>query len=100
METNKKFFEFIKVLNKRPGLFRVNKVEDISFIYLGFVEALENEKREALQNAMQSFQKYVNEHFESGKDFPWDSLIRLYAGGDSASLDLFAILINKFLEKH
>lgn len=85
----------IKNILDKPGLYQVNKVEDLYFILLGYELKMHENKRESIEkekysNFKTNFRKFVNKKCDSKKDHDTVSLIRLYSGGsDKHSLELF-----------
>jgi hypothetical protein len=93
-----KALNFLTSILSKPGMFGINRVEDINLMILGYSFAsVDNE----LSEMMIEFTDFVNNNFEFTESFGWVKLIRLYSGSDSHSIQLFAEIFKRFLkEKH
>jgi hypothetical protein len=83
----------------KPGLFRINKIEDIFFIITGYEIglSLSSNSDDEFSFFKKNFAKYVNKHCGSRKNHDAFDLIRLYSGGNDAhSLKLFKNLFIDF----
>ena len=95
-----KFVEFVTGIINKPGLYGVNKIEDIYFIILGYRAAMTGLVNvEQLNKFLYRFRKFVNEHFETKSDTDWCRLIRFYSGSDLQSIDLFGKLFSNFFNE-
>ncbi len=93
------FIKFINAINERPGMYGVNRVEEMGLVILGYKYAIfEKEENELLTQFMVEFREFVNHRYEHKDNFDWVKLIRLYSGSDSHTREMFADLFNQFIE--
>ena len=88
------FNSFIKLISTRPGMYGINRVEDINFMIYGFLYA---SKSEIHGNCISGFGEFVIKKYELKEDIHWCRLIRFYSTSDSHSLKLFRNLFEEFL---
>ena len=100
-----KLIKHIKNILDRPGMYRVNKVEDLYFILLGYeFKMYESKKKSTERDKYQifkaNFRKFVNKKCSSKEDHETVNLIRLYSGGnDKHSLELFKQWFLEYLQQ-
>jgi hypothetical protein len=86
---------------KRPGMFRVSKVEDVNMIVFGFSCGVAENELENVNAFLEGFKEFVNDEFaddfSSTPNYGWDSLIRFNSPTDSMTMQLFAKLFTKFV---
>ena len=100
MNRVEKFIQSIKNIIKYPGMFGINKVEDIEFIFMGYEFAcVGNKKNNALFDFTHEFKKHVNKWAGSKIERNWSRVIRYNSASDIHSLELFKKLFESFLEK-
>jgi hypothetical protein len=86
-------------------MYRVNKVEDLYFILLGYELKMYESKKKSTETEKYStfktnFRKFVNKKCGSKKDHETVSLIRLHSGGsDKHSLELFKQWFLEYLKQ-
>lgn len=97
-EITNHFFEFVKAVSRRPGMFLVNNVEDIGLVILGYKQAcsFHSERYSCIDEIMHDFQKIINDHFNTTEDLAWVSLIRFHCVSNAATLDFFNLKFNEF----
>lgn len=89
------FIEKIKMVLDKPGMFRVESVDDISLFVTWEIHMRGNKE---VSDFFAEFTRYIeNEQFKSLHDFGWNKIIRLYSGSNSHSLILFGQYLNDFL---
>lgn len=97
----KEIYEIIGQLIKMPGVYGINRVEDIKFMFLGGDLFYPNNVS-LCNEFVTAFNIYMNDFFRKEynfKDFyDWDKLIRLYSGSDKHSLELFSKFFYEYLE--
>ncbi len=94
MTVQKFLTQLIAVLD-RPGMFSIQRVEDIYTIFLSEILFHKNEELEKWSADFSNFVKMdINENFNN---FHWARLIRLYSGSDAHSLELFRELCLRFM---
>jgi hypothetical protein len=95
-----KFSGTIKMLLEKPGLFGINKIEDIYYFILGYDMCITSNDLEENDYSYfkDNFRDFVNKDFDSDQNHDWAKLIRLYSGSDTHSIQLFTSLFNKFIE--
>jgi hypothetical protein len=97
MEENElKFIDLIRSILKRPGMYQVNKVEDLYYIILGYSFS---QTGNLITDALSKFRRYVNAEFESKDDIDWCRLIRFSSSSDSHSLKLFGQIFEDFVSR-
>lgn len=89
------FVEFLLFVVDKPGVYGINKVEDIHFMCAGYQKALNGGDK--VNDFLFEFRKFINEHFESNDDHDWVRLIRFYSASDRHSIELFGRLLNEYL---
>ncbi len=94
-----KLIDFVRSIIKRPALFEVNKIEDLYFILLGYLSALNGEEKNKVFTFLSEFKYFVNKYFKFKEDSTWQRLIRFYSGSDNNSLSLFNKLFEEFINK-
>jgi len=90
------FLNKLKIVLERPGMYGVQKVEDISIIFFSEIFFNRNREIEEWGNRFSHF--VIMEINTSLKNFDWCKVIRLYSGSDAHSLELFKELCSKFTE--
>lgn len=89
------FLSFVFLILKRPGMFCVNKVEDLNYMITGYTFGNSNQE---VAELLSHFRIFVNNDMDSISNHDWVKLIRLYSGSDSHSLKLFQDMFERFLE--
>ncbi len=93
------FIKLIREINKRPGMYAVNRVEDINLIIFGYSYApFDSEEKQSLSQLLADFRAFVNNHYERKDNYDWVKLIRFYSGSDSHTRETFADLFSKFVK--
>ena len=96
MITVKEFLDKLKVVLDRPGMYGIQKVEDINVIF--FSETYFNRNKE-IEEWSSKFSRFVIDETNNALDnFDWCKVIRLYSGSDAHSLELFKELSTRFSE--
>lgn len=99
---DKELIRYIKFINhvlEKPGVYAVNRIEDISYIELGYRIGL-HLQNEPINNFINGFRSWVNNHFDSKQNYGWEQLIRLHSQhSDSHSLKLMRELFSRYLEE-
>jgi len=96
---NELYVFLIKVLDK-PGLFQVNRVEDINYIVLGYSNALIRLKNDmSIDEFFGGFNEYFSQKCELDSTINWCRAIRFYSGSDSHSLNIFKENLIEYYEK-
>lgn len=96
MITKKDFLDKLNIVLDRPGMYSIQKVEDISIIF--FSEIFLNRNKE-IEEWSSKFSRFVIKDTNSAlENFDWCKIIRLYSGSDAHSLQLFKELSTKFAE--
>ena len=90
-----KFINLISGVLKTPGLFQVNRIEDLDLIITGYKCAV-NEVE--LEDFIADFRAYVNKRFESSEDVHWVRWIRFRAASDMHSLELGKSVFSEFIQ--
>ena len=94
MITVKEFLDKLRIVLDRPGMYSIQKVEDINTIF--FSEIFFNRNKE-IEDWSSKFSHFViNDTNNALDNFHWCKIIRLYSGSDAHSLDLFGELCTKF----
>jgi hypothetical protein len=99
MKVKDRYIDFIKKVTAWPGMYQINKVEDIWLVSLGYQQALQESENVEVGNFLVAFRAYVNEHFNSKENHGWERLIRLYSGSDSHSIELFVQLFSQYVDE-
>lgn len=95
MITQETFTSILDEVLSKPGMYRLQKVEDIEIFILGEIIFHRNVEIEEWSS---TFTKFVEKNVDSRlKGFNWSRIIRLYSGSDSHSIELFKTLFQKFL---
>ncbi len=90
------FLNIVSAVTRKPGLFRIGSVGDISIFIQGIVVATKDEE---INNWLIKFNEFVNKELDGRLvDFGWVKLIYLYSGSESHSLQLFEQLFNDFVK--
>ncbi len=80
----------------RPGMFGIQKVEDIRILFTAEIHINQNE---SVGDWSQRFSRFVVEDCNPELlNFDWSKIIRLYSASDAHSIDLFKILVSRFSE--
>lgn len=95
-ENEVKFIEVIRSILKRPGMYQVNKVEDLYYIILGYSIS---ETGNLINDILFKFRQHVNIEFESNNDIDWCRLVRFNSSNDSHSLKLFEQIFEDFVSR-
>jgi len=94
MDAEKKFFEKLSYMIERPGMFGIQKVEDIKLIFTGEIVINQNL---VIETWNAEFNEYVFNKVDSSLiNFDWSKIIRLYSGSDAHSIELFKDLFLGF----
>jgi len=93
------FNEFVYAVVNKPGMYRVNNIEDLGLVIFGYIAGVARSGTiSGLNEFMNNFRRFVNEHFDTTVDYDWERLIRFHAGGNVGSLELFKILFDRYIE--
>ncbi|RKR81590.1 hypothetical protein BDD43_1739 [Mucilaginibacter gracilis] len=101
-EAFNRFYDWVAAILKRPQMFGVESVNDLSLVIMGIMFA-SGSLANIASDFNHSFKIYVNKNhaddFKSKKtDYDWVRLVRLYSSGNKASLELFERWFNDFVE--
>jgi hypothetical protein len=98
MLTIKDFFKQLSIVLDRPGMFGIQKVEDIAIIF--FTEILFN-RNEALEKCSTQFSSFARKEIDENLvNVDWSKIIRLYSGSDYHSIELFKDMFNNFMKEY
>jgi len=90
------FIEKIKIILEKPGLFRVESVDDISLFVTWEIHMRGNKE---VSEFFGEFTRYIEkDQHKLLQGFGWNKLIGLYSGSNSHSLVLFSQYLNSFIE--
>lgn len=89
-----KVIEFLNYVVERPKLYKVNKVEDIDLLILGFDVGSKGQAYLFIED----FEKFVRKRYRSTK-YRWWQLIRLHSADDSNSIELFKLIFAEYKAK-
>ena len=88
------YFDRLIEIIQCPGMFKIQRVEDISLIILA--ERMIN-KNGPVDQWDTDFPAFVTQQMNKDlKNFHWSHLIRLYSGSDSYSIQLFKEMYQPF----
>jgi hypothetical protein len=95
-----KFNKFILVATRMPGLFLINKIEDIFFVCIGYINALQDtdEFDVIFKHINIEYRAFMNKRIKVGYDCDWHRLIRLMSSSDKHSLEIFESSYTAFLK--
>lgn len=97
---NKNFYSIVAHISEKPGVYGINKVEDIAFLIRGMWLIAEGHQIDIVSKFTREFRNFVNheysDYFRKG-DYDWERLIRLYAFSDKNTLERFSELFNSYL---
>lgn len=95
-----KFNTFILGATRKPGLFLINKIEDIFFICTGYINALQySDGFDAVFKHINiEYRAFMNKRVKVGFDCDWHRLIRLMSSSDKNSLEFFESSYTAFLK--
>ncbi|MGN6293136.1 MAG: hypothetical protein ACTHMV_10370 [Chitinophagaceae bacterium] len=96
MITEKDFFERLSFVLERPGMFGIQKIEDVFLIFSAEIFIHRNEWVEKWNQRFNEF--VIGEINETLTNFDWSKVIRLYSGSDYSSIELFKQLYSRFTE--
>jgi hypothetical protein len=92
------FIKYVNLLCEKPGMFKINKVEDIYYMISGYVFALESLKAEKLNELMKGFNKFLDDNDEP-MGVNWEVNIHIHSGGnDQYSLKLFKMKFEMYID--
>ena len=97
---HQRVMNFIKLTNhilKYPGVYMINKVEDINIFYLGYQHALLGADGARVNSFLNSFKKFVNDYYPFEKELDWTKIIRFHAGSDKHSMELFQKIFDSYI---
>jgi hypothetical protein len=90
--------KFLEVLNhrlERPGMYGVNRVEDLYHFIWGYATGANSQE---VWDLMSDFRVSLNKDWKTTKEnHDWPRLIKLYSGSDLHSVELFKQKLNEFL---
>ncbi|TWI80397.1 hypothetical protein IQ13_3074 [Lacibacter cauensis] len=90
------FLERLEILLDQPGMFNIQRVEDIQMIFTAEIHINRNE---SVGDWSLRFSRFVIEDCNTDlQNFDWSRIIRLYSGSDAHSIDLFKTLVKRFSE--
>jgi hypothetical protein len=99
-----KLYNIIENLIKMPGMYGINKIEDIHFILFGGNLFASDEIHLELEEFQSQFKTYINNYFKKDYkfegDYDWYRLIRLYSFSDKNSIEMFGELFHRFLSNN
>lgn len=96
MITEKDFLDKLNIILDRPGMFGIQKVEDVDIVF--FSEIFLNSNK-SIEEWSSKFREFVIKEVDNNlKNFGWSKVIRLYSGSDAHSLELFKDLYTRFTE--
>jgi hypothetical protein len=94
-----KFIKFIQDINEAPGMYLVNKVEDVDLIILGYLSAqIDDLEYESIKAVLNTFNDFVNKYYETNEDYQWARLIRFNCSTDLITREMFAKLFSEFIQ--
>jgi hypothetical protein len=96
MITKKDFFYRLNDILTRPGMYGIQKVEDVKIIF--FSEIFFNRNKEVEEWSSKFSHFVINDTNQALDNFDWCKIIRLYSGSDAHSLELFKELCTRFTE--
>lgn len=94
-----KFIEFVKMMIERPGMFCINKVEDISFICFGYIQS-SNESLK-ISEFLHGYSHHLRNKYGLDLDWnlDWQMVIRLVCGAsDKTTLDRFRETFSEYCD--
>jgi hypothetical protein len=90
------FYDFIKFIIEKPGVFAVNKIEDINFIIIGYEYGSKDIADPDLEKFQSGFNGFLCNKYnmnwkllELDSEVHWCRLIRFFSGSDSHTINLF-----------
>ncbi len=89
--TPTKWYKLLENIQKRPGMYGIQKVEDILLFYSGYTISLSNRGiiDEDLEDFCENFTNFVINDYTAPSHCNFCTAIRLYSTSDNASLELF-----------
>lgn len=98
-KTISNFSSFINSICERPGMYQINKVEDIGLLIFGYKSGLLScsDEYETVSNLINQFNEFINKEFTTNEEIDWVRLIRFHGNGDKNSLDLFKEKFKRFI---
>lgn len=96
------FFEFVKAINNKPGMYLVNNIEDMGLVVFGYKMGCSHNQEHytLIEEIMNDFRKNINDHFNTTEDLDWVRLIRFYCVNDATTLDFFKQKFNEFASRY
>lgn len=93
---DQQFLEILQSIVARPGMYKIQKVEDFEiFIYAA---VLITKDETIAKRWMSGFNEFVIAQVDpSLTQFEWSKIIRLYAGSDTHSISLFRDLFSDYV---
>ena len=99
MGSPEKIIELLSSICEKPGMYAINKVEDIQFVVFGLTFCESSTDSLSANELNIKFRDFVNKSFDIPGDHDWARLIRFHSAGDSHSIKLFSTLFSRFLEQ-
>lgn len=104
MEVVIKFSSYILEVASKPGLFRIENVEDIGTIFFTYEACCNQNNFEVgteINQFTYAFRCYVNRQFHyKGDKHDWVRLIRFHSSNNRHSIEVFISLFKRFLDKY
>lgn len=96
MITEKGYIKTLMQMLEKPGMYRIQRVEDIDIFIRA--EIIFN-RNKIVEDWCSKFSRFVVKRVDKNlKNFDWCKVIRLYSGSDSHSIELFKQLFLEFIE--
>ncbi len=103
-DKTKRFLDLMTSVTTRPGMYRINNVEELYLFISGYRYGMYNtDEKDPVNNLLDDFSIHMNNYFDLTSDdnrYPWDKLIKFYSGNDRHSLELFSTCFNEFLAQY
>lgn len=97
MITEKTYIEILKQVLEKPGMYRIQRVEDIELFIRAEITFNRNKAVEEWYGRFSEFTIKQVDH--KLKNFDWCKVIRLYSGSDLHSIQLFKDLFFDFIDQ-
>lgn len=98
MKAENKLIELIQAIIKRPQMYSVENIDDLSLVCLGFSYGTLASNPDSVGDFLLGFQKFVAKKLKGEGEHSWANLIRFYSGSNKQSLEVFNKLFNEYLE--
>lgn len=98
MISRNNFYKKLIIILERPGMYSIQKVEDIYLLF--FAEIYFNDNSE-IEEWSSKFREFVKSNINNAlENFGWHQIIRLYSGSDAHSIKLFSEMFANFIEEN